>query len=185
MKKTQMKECKFCGSEVASNARSCPKCGATLKKSHGCLTSILIFLGIIVLIIVGMFATGKIKRVSREDRLVTVVTNSGETVEMTKDELEEIYNSNEALFNKEYHRAKVSYEFTVDKVETNIYLGSTATGTAYDRIKCKESYWNVLLIHDSFTNLHELKVGDTIYVESQLQGNSDDVFSKDTVLIKK
>lgn len=180
-----MKKCKYCNHDVADNAKVCPNCGGTLKKSHGCLTSILVVLGIIVLIIIGMFATGKITKVSREDRVVTVVTNSGETVEMTRDELEDIYESNSALFNKEYHGAKVSYEFTVESVETNVYFGDTATGTAYDRINCKESYWSVLLIHDSFTNLHELAVGDTIYVESQLNGNGDFVFSQNTYLEKR
>ena len=178
-----MKSCKFCGHEVASNAMTCPKCGATLKKKHGCLLSILAMLGVFVLIIISMFATGAISKVSEEDITATVITNSGETVKMTRNDLKKIYESNRALYDKEYHGAKISFEFTVSKVETNIYFGNTTSGTAYDRIKCKEALWNVLLIHDSVTNLHELEVGDRVYVESQIYG-TDQVLSNNTTLVK-
>lgn len=185
MNGTKMKQCKYCGQTVAKNAKTCPQCGATLKKSHGCLTSILVILGVFILIIIGMFATGKITKLSEEDRIVTVVTNSGKQVEMTRNELEEIHDSNEALFDKEYQGAKVSYEFTVSSVKTNFYFGSEAKGTCYDEIMSQSSLWNVLLLHDSITNLDEIKVGDRIYVESQLCGGADYVFSADTILIKK
>lgn len=185
MNDKNMKQCKYCGQTIAKNAKTCLQCGGTLKKSHGCLTSILVVLGIIVLIIVGMFVTGKITKVSEEDLKVTVITNSGEEIETTRKELEEIYASNQALFNKEYHGAKVSYIITVSSVETNIYFGNNTNGTCYDRINSKNSMWNVLLLHDAFANLDEIEVGDRIYVESQLQGGQDYVFSVDTTLIKE
>lgn len=44
--KEQTKKCKFCQTEIPKKAKVCPNCKRTLK-SHGCLTSILIFVIII------------------------------------------------------------------------------------------------------------------------------------------
>ena len=185
MKSPKMKNCKFCGHEVAENAMACPKCGATLKKKHGCLTGILVMLGVCVAIIAILFMNGTIRRVDKNDITATIITNSGETVKMTRSELEEIYESNEAKFEKEYHGAKISYEFTVRSIETGIYFGSDTSGNCFDRINCKESLWNVLVLHDSFSNLDELEVGDRLYVESRIVAGADYVLSTDTVLLKK
>ena len=77
MKAPKMKTCKFCGHEVAANAMACPKCGATLKKKHGCLTTILAIFGLCVAIIAVMFMNGTIEKVSKEDITATIITNSG------------------------------------------------------------------------------------------------------------
>ena len=41
-----LKKCKECGNEVSTEAESCPKCGAVLKKKIGCLG----FAGVVILI---------------------------------------------------------------------------------------------------------------------------------------
>jgi len=184
MKSVKMKNCKYCGHEVAANAMACPKCGATLKKKHGFLTGLLVVLGLIVAIIVVMFMNGTISKIPEEETSATIITNSGETVEMSRSELQKIYESNEAAFEKEYHGAKVSFVFTVESVETEIYFGNTASGNCFDRINCDGPLWNVLLLHDSFSNLDELEVGDKLYVESQIVAGADYVFSADTVLVE-
>lgn len=62
MNGTKMKQCKYCGQTVAKNAKNCPQCGATLKKSHGCLTSLLIFALIVVIAIVSFKAVFGVKK---------------------------------------------------------------------------------------------------------------------------
>lgn len=45
--KTTTKKCKFCQSEIDSRATVCPVCKRSLKKNHGCLFGILVFLIIV------------------------------------------------------------------------------------------------------------------------------------------
>lgn len=45
----KLKRCKYCQTEIPKKAKVCPNCKRTLK-SHGCLISILIFIGIIIVI---------------------------------------------------------------------------------------------------------------------------------------
>lgn len=42
MKTSKLKNCKVCGAEVAKSAKSCPHCGAKLKKGHPILIGILV-----------------------------------------------------------------------------------------------------------------------------------------------
>lgn len=51
--KSETKKCKYCQSDIPKKATVCPVCKRTLKKSHGCLISILVF----VVIICGGVAT--------------------------------------------------------------------------------------------------------------------------------
>lgn len=39
----KLKNCKVCGAEVAKNAKTCPHCGARLKKGHPILIGVLVF----------------------------------------------------------------------------------------------------------------------------------------------
>lgn len=50
MKNSALKNCKVCGAEVAKSAKTCPHCGAKLKKGHPILIGILVFLVLIVII---------------------------------------------------------------------------------------------------------------------------------------
>ena len=42
MKNNKMKSCKICGEEIAKSAKTCPHCGAKLKKGHPILIGILV-----------------------------------------------------------------------------------------------------------------------------------------------
>ena len=48
--------CLECGREVSTKAKSCPNCGAEIKKKSGCLK----FLWIIIFVIIGIFVIGAI-----------------------------------------------------------------------------------------------------------------------------
>ncbi len=48
MEKNHLKKCKVCGAEVAKNAKTCPHCGAKLKKGHPILVGILILVVLVV-----------------------------------------------------------------------------------------------------------------------------------------
>lgn len=178
-----MNQCKYCGQTVAKSAKTCPNCGGKLKMSRG-LKAILVVLGIIGLIVVGMFATGNARIVPEEEQKVTVITNSGEEIETTFKEIEEIYAENEALYEKEYMGAKVSYVLTVVKVETGIYIGIGTNSPCFDVIYANAHAKDVYLYQDTFSNLDKIKEGDKIHVESQLQDGVR-VYSTDTVLTKE
>lgn len=183
MSDKNMNQCKYCGHTVAKGAKTCPQCGGKLKKNRG-LIVILVVLGIIGLIVVGMFATGNARIVPEEERKVTVITNSGEEIETTFEEIEEIYAENEALYEKEYMGAKVSYVLTVVKVETGIYIGIGTNSPCFDVIYANAHAKDVYLYQGTFSNLDEIKEGDKIHVESQLQDGVR-VYSMDTVLTKE
>lgn len=50
-----MKKCKECGNDVSTQAESCPKCGAVLKKKIGCLGYI--GTGILILFVFGVIGS--------------------------------------------------------------------------------------------------------------------------------
>ena len=47
---SETKVCKFCQSEIPKKAKVCPNCKKTLKQGHGCLISLIVFIGMIVAI---------------------------------------------------------------------------------------------------------------------------------------
>ncbi len=52
-----LKKCKECGNDVSTQATTCPKCGAVLKKKSGCFSVIiLLFLGLVV---ISMFSSNQ------------------------------------------------------------------------------------------------------------------------------
>jgi hypothetical protein len=58
--------CKGCGQEVSPEAKSCPKCGAPIKKKTGCLMMIVYgFVGLIALAIIGSLLSGGSKSSNR------------------------------------------------------------------------------------------------------------------------
>jgi len=55
-----LKICKECGKDISTKAKTCPNCGAPVKKSHGFLK----FLGIIILLFI---LWGLIRNLAEED----------------------------------------------------------------------------------------------------------------------
>lgn len=49
-KNSKLKKCKVCGAEIAKNAKTCPHCGAKLKKGHPVLIGVLALVFIVVII---------------------------------------------------------------------------------------------------------------------------------------
>ena len=61
----QMRRCPSCGKEVASNAWKCPHCGhsftgekVSVNMNAGCLTALLVGLGVFVLLLICMAVSG-------------------------------------------------------------------------------------------------------------------------------
>ena len=50
MENSKLKNCNVCGAEVAKNAKTCPHCGAKLKKGHPILIGILVFFVLMAMI---------------------------------------------------------------------------------------------------------------------------------------
>ena len=50
MAKNKLTNCKTCGAEVAKSAKSCPQCGAKLKKGHPILIGVLVLIVIVAII---------------------------------------------------------------------------------------------------------------------------------------
>lgn len=50
MAKSKLRNCKVCGAEVAKSAKSCPNCGAKLKKGHPILIGVLVVIVLIAII---------------------------------------------------------------------------------------------------------------------------------------
>ena len=77
----------------------------------------------VLVLFAGCFGGGKIK--------ATVVTNSGETKEMTLDEIKEIEESNSVLFEEEYVGADISVTSTIEKIGGAYMLRSWFECDAY------------------------------------------------------
>ena len=72
------------------------------------IMSIVVVLCCALALFSGCFGGGKVK--------ASVVTNSGETKEMTLDEIKEIEKSNSVLFEEEYVGADISVTATIEKI---------------------------------------------------------------------
>lgn len=154
--------CKSCGHMVAKSAKKCPQCGAKLKKSWGCLISILVF----VLIIVALVGAFKIKRhFGPTNRKATVVNNSGVTEELSRNDIKKIYDDNKAYFDELYFQAPIEFEGKVKGIDTNTHInGSVET---YDVVSFEEGF-SVEVLHDTHSELVGIKKGDKLKVKSKI-----------------
>lgn len=79
MAKSKLTNCKVCGAEVAKSAKSCPNCGAKLKKGHPILIGILVVI-VLIAIIGSMGGNDKPKKVEPAANSQSVDTTAKETV---------------------------------------------------------------------------------------------------------
>lgn len=56
-----MIKCKECGKQVSTKAKTCPECGAPVKKQTGCLPGCLVLLVLVPLIVIGLSEFGNKK----------------------------------------------------------------------------------------------------------------------------
>lgn len=96
----------------------------------------------------------------------TITDNDGNTVQMTAKELKEVYDENEARFDKLYKDAEITLTGTVESIKSNfMYSGSS---TRYDSITLEDG-WQVDIAHGSHDDvLSELGAGSTITVTSEI-----------------
>lgn len=72
---TKLKKCKACGEEISKNAKTCPKCGQ--KNAGGCLKTLLIGIGILVIIgAIGSLLGDKSDKEKNDGSKITTESNS-------------------------------------------------------------------------------------------------------------
>lgn len=108
---------------------------------------------------------------SAKESPATIIDNQGNTVEMTHDELFQVYKENELKFEKLYGAAKITFVGTVESINTEIRAAATGPlrNICWDEIEFEEG-WTVLVHHGSYDDiLMELGAGSKLQVESQIQ----------------
>ena len=91
-----------------------------------------------------------------------VTDNTGNKLEITADELLDVYNENNAKFEKIYKDAEIELEGKVEKVSSNM------GGWIYD-IVYLENNWEILFSKDYY-DLSNLEKGTKVRVKSKIAG---------------
>ena len=106
----------------------------------------------------------------------TIVTNEGETVEMTAEELMEICDSNEARFNKLYQYAEIEFTGTVDyiKVGTSVLVEDGKITSDQQKIVFKEGWCLVLSKNNTKYDLADYGSDEVLHVVTSIYGSPYD-----------
>lgn len=107
----------------------------------------------------------------------TIFTNDNKSVQMSAEDLFEVYDSNEAKFNKLYYRAKIEFEGTIKSiemdrsviVESGSVMGVGADGGA-SKIVFEEGWCLVVDANNTEIDLADFDKGDTVKVTSGIVG---------------
>lgn len=118
-----------------------------------------------------------------ENLKATIVTNEGETVTMTADELIEVYDSNEAKFNKLYQYAQIEFIGTVDylKVDTSVIVKSGTVTEHQQKIVFKEGWCLVIGTGNTAFDLADFNTGDKLKITTSIFGSPFDTEFLQTV----
>ena len=112
----------------------------------------------VLVLLSGCFGGGKVK--------ATVVTNSGETKEMTLDEIKEIEETNSVLFEEEYVGADISVTSKIEKIGGAFMLRSWFECDAYLELESGSSgCFFKPITEDEAKNYN---VGDTVTVSGKI-----------------
>lgn len=114
----------------------------------------------IVVLFSGCFGGGKVK--------ATVVTNSGETKEMTLEEINEIEESNSVLFEEEYAGADISVTSTIEKIGGAYTLSSWFDCDAYLELESGSSGWGRFFKPITEDEAKTYSVGQTVTVRGKI-----------------
>ena len=108
-----------------------------------------------------------------------IVDNKGNVVEKTSKQLRQVYEDNNAQFDKYYQNANISFTGTISKIDSN--FKENGSPTAYDAITFEEG-WRVYIKHeinqvyafagvnDGVYDFAELKIGDKLNVDATIIG---------------
>lgn len=119
----KMTVCKVCGAEMASNAKTCPKCGAKNKKPIYLRPWFIILAVLLVLGIVGGLggSSSNSSASSNSSNTSTSSTNDAPEKEEEKEPEETIYNIGDTVQTDKY-------ELTINEVSQNSYVGTEYLG---------------------------------------------------------
>ena len=111
---------------------------------------------------------------STSNLAATIVTNEGETVEMTAQELMDVYDGNEAAFEKKYNGAKITFTGTVKKIETNTSYSTSESAvhanSGGDTIAFEEGWTLIISERSTYPiELADLNVGDKLVITTGIE----------------
>jgi hypothetical protein len=109
------------------------------------------------------------------DSKATIVTNEGDEVEMTAQELMDAYDGNEASFAKIYEGAKITFTGTIStvKLDTDGCIESGSICAHLNKIVFEEG-WCVVIQNDSPYDLANYNPGDKYIVTTAIFGSPYD-----------
>ena len=99
----------------------------------------------------------------------TIITNEGDTVTMTAQDLIDAYDSNEASFNKLYQYAEIQFTGTISniKVDTSVIVEPGSVKAGQQKIVFEEGWCLVLSEDNSTYDLADFNAGDVVNVTSR------------------
>ena len=102
----------------------------------------------------------------------TIITNEGNTVSMTAEELIDAYDSNEASFNKLYQYAQIQFTGTISniKVDTSVIVDGSGVKGGQQKIVFEEGWCLVLGKDNENYDLADFNSGDVVTVTSSIVG---------------
>ena len=106
----------------------------------------------------------------------TIITNEGDTVEMTAEELIEAYDSNEAKFKKLYEYAEIQFTGTVDYIKTNtsVLVEDGKVTSGQQKIVFIEGWCLVIGEDNTRYDLADYDPGDVVIVTTSIFGSPYD-----------
>ena len=110
---------------------------------------------------------------TKDTSAATIETNEGETVEMTAAELIDVYDSNEAKFEKLYTGAEITFTGTVKSVKTKCSVCATAGTVSANQNKIVfEEGWCLIVGTDNYNaiDLADIEKGESITVTTGIVG---------------
>lgn len=104
--------------------------------------------------------------------VATIITNEGETVTMTAQDLIEAYDSNEVSFNKMYQYAAIQFTGTISniKVDTSVVVEPGSVRAGQQKIVFEEGWCLALSENNSTYDLADFNAGDVVKVTSSIFG---------------
>lgn len=182
---SKMIKCKTCGANIASNAKTCPGCGAKNKKPFYARVWFWVLIVVVVFgVIGGSSDTNESTKSSNTDVAVNSTNNTDTTQEIKENPVEEVI----TISAEELAKAFEDNEINANKLYKDKML--EITGTVYDIGEMLGSTYIVLAANEEFaitqtqcsfkdeeqiSKVAELSKGDTVTVIGKCDGKSINV----------